>query len=28
LTNKEIGKEVMEQVEAMEDDVLLSEQAA
>ena len=28
LTNEEIGKEVTEQVEAMEDDVLLSEQAA
>jgi len=28
LTNEEIGKEVMEQVETMEDDVLLSEQAA
>ncbi len=28
LTNKEISKEVIEQVEAMEDDVLLSEQAA
>ena len=28
LTDKEISKEVMEQVEAMEDDVLLSEQAA
>ena len=28
LTDKEIGKEVTQQVEAMEDDVLLSEQAA